>query len=100
MFKLLRDAWKLPRVTYALNAAKAAVDAGRLDYARSWMTKAYNMSLDTTFGRTDLINFILVWGLLSEEFRKCGDTAPADQCMKMHHLLQSRFDAGDYYREK
>ena len=100
MFKLLRDAWKLPRVTYALDAAKAAIDAGRLSDARDWMTRAYHMSLDTTFGRTDRLNFILLWGFLSEDFRNYDDTALADQCKKMHNLLQSRFDAGEYYREK
>ena len=99
MFKLIRDAWKLPRVTAALDAAKVAIDAGQLELARAWATKAYNMSLDTRFGKADLLNFVLLWGFLSEDFKKRGDTEFAGQCVKMHDLLNSRFYAGDFYRE-
>src|SRR5437867_1975705 len=99
MFKMMRDGWRLPRVAYALKAAQAAVDHGRLDVARDWISKAYNTSLDTTFGRTDLINFRLSWAMLSLDLSKRDDTALADQCKRMADLLMARLAAGDYYRE-
>jgi hypothetical protein len=100
MFELFRDGWKAKanKIGYALHAAKDAIGADHVDTARVWMTKAYKLSLDTTFPRTQLINLTLCWGLLSTDFDKHGDTEAADKCRKMNVLLQSRFDAGDYHR--
>jgi hypothetical protein len=100
MLKLFRDGWKAKanKIGYALHAAKDAIGADHVDAARAWMTKAYKLSLDTTFPRTQLINLTLCWGLLSTDFDKHGDTEAADKCRKMNVLLQSRFDAGDYHR--
>ena len=96
MFKVFRDSWNAPRIAYALNAAKDAIDTDHLD-AVEWMTKAYKLSLDTRLPRKALIDLILCWGLLSTDFDKHGDAEFAEQCRKMNGLLQSRFDAGDYY---
>ena len=99
MFKQFRDGIKLPKIIAAMKAGQAAINVGRFDVARSRIVTAYNMSLDTTFPRSAHINLTTFWGLMGVSLQEKGQNEIADHCLKMSNLLQSRFEAGDYYRE-
>ncbi len=99
MFKQLRDGWKLPKINKAMNAASAALDAGRIDIAEEWLKQAHNLLLDTTLPQTAHTDMILAWGLMALTLKERGHTDLAEQCTKTANLLQARFDVGDFYRE-
>ena len=82
-----------------MNVATRAVIEDRYALAEPSVVQAYNLLLDVTLPRSILIYMITEWGAMASAFQKAGHADAADRCSKMSKLLQSRFDAGDYYRE-
>lgn len=100
MFKQIRDGWRHPKILRAMKIANAAITQGHLDVAERELQYAYGLLLDTTLARMHLINMISWWGMTAISLDERGRSDLAEHCTKMADLLQSRFDAGDYYPQE
>jgi hypothetical protein len=97
MFKQLGEGWRWAKLKKAMEAATAAIDAGRIDIADHRLKEAAAILQNTKLPRTDHIEMITFWNMIGLVLNRDGHAQLAMHCENTAKLLQARFDAGEYY---
>ncbi len=89
--------WTMRRTKRALDEVFAAVNAGDIHRAFYSIDKGRRIFVRGKFMKTGLINLITIWRGLAMKLHKLGADGVGGECLELADLLQSRFEAGDYY---
>ncbi len=91
------DGWRRPKIILAVRTANDAIDCGMFGVAAKQLNKAHAMINKTKLTPDVLRDLIFIYGYMAVDAQHDGAMRIAHHCEQMKHMLQSRFDNGDYY---